>query len=171
MIPRPAKGESAALDTMIWIYGHDQKSKYFSCCRKVRNLVAGGEFRGVTTHQTLAEIVNAVSNPRSYVVEEDCIDFFSAFDLVKDVISTPNIKIVLPTLNTLSTAMALCRKYDLKRRQWFDALLAATLLDQDIRWLYTMNDKDFYPIKELGLINPFTETLRPFAQADKNKVV
>ncbi len=161
MIPRPTKGELAAVDAMIWIYGHDKTSKYYACCRKVRNLVAGGEFKGVTTNQTLAEIVNAVSSPRSYNNADDRIDFLTAFDLVTDIGSTPNLQIVLPTTSTIATAISLCRKYDLKRRQWYDAILAATFLDHDIRWLYTMNDKDFLPIKELALINPFTEVLRP----------
>jgi len=114
MIPRPTKNELAAVDAMIWIYNHERESQYFSCCRKVRNMIVGGEFIGL----------------------------------------------ILPTASSLPTASDLCRKYNLKRKQWYDAVLAATLLNDGVHVLYTMNEKDFLPIAELSLINPFTETLR-----------
>jgi hypothetical protein len=69
--------------------------------------------------------------------------------------------LILPTASSLPTAIDFCRKYNLKRKQWYDAVLTATLLNNDVHVLYTMNEKDFLPIAELSLINPFTETLRP----------
>jgi len=103
MIPRPVQNEIAAIDAMIWVYGHNRKSQYHK---------------------------------------------------------TPNLKLVLPAATTLQTAIGLCRQYNLKRKQWYDAVLAATLLENGIHVLNTMNDKDFLPIAELSLINPFTEILR-----------
>jgi len=161
MIPRPAKNEIAAVDAMIWIYGHNRKSGYYSCCRKVRNLIAGGEFKGCIALQTATEIVNVVSNPRSYRSPENHLAFPDALDMVTEVLETPNLKLILPTTATLQSIIALCRKYNLKHKQWYDAVFAATLLENNIHVLYTMNEKDFLPIPELSLINPFTETLRP----------
>ncbi|MCI0694156.1 PIN domain-containing protein [candidate division KSB1 bacterium] len=161
MIPRPSRYESVAADAMIWIYGYNRKSQYYSCSRKVRNLIAGSEVKGCITLQTATEIIAVVSNPRSYRLTENHIDFPSALNMVADVLKTPNLRLILPTASSLSTAIDLCRKYNLKRKQWYDAVLAATLLNNGVHVLYTMNDKDFLPIAELSLINPFTETLRP----------
>jgi predicted nucleic acid-binding protein len=160
MIPRPQPHEFAAADAMIWIYGHDRKSPYYSSCRKVRNMIAGGEFKGCIVMQTAAEIVGAVSNPRNYRISGSHIDFTSALALASDVLNTPNLRLILPTTTSLTRAIELCRKYNLKRKQWYDAVFAATLMDNNIHVLYTMNEKDFLPITELSLINPFTETLR-----------
>jgi predicted nucleic acid-binding protein len=161
MIPRPAQNELAAVDAMIWIYNHDRESQYFSCCRKVRNMIAGGEFKRCIALQTATEIAGAISNPRNYRHPKSYVDFPSALDIVTDIITTPNLRLILPTVSSLSTAIDLCRKYNLKRKQWYDAVLAATLLNNGVHVLYTMNEKDFLPIAELSLINPFTETLRP----------
>jgi predicted nucleic acid-binding protein len=160
MIPRPLPSEFAAADAMIWIYGHDRKSPYYSCCRKVRNMIAGGEFKGCIVVQTATEIVGAVSNPRNYRIPGSHLDFSSALALVSDVLNTPNLRLILPTTTSLTTAISLSRKYNIKRKQWYDAVLAATLLDNKVRVLYTMNEKDFLPITELSLINPHTESLR-----------
>ncbi len=161
MIPRPPRHEFAAVDTMIWIYGNNRKSPYYSCCRKVHNFIAGGEFKGYIAFQTTTGIISVVSNPRKYRAPENHIDFLSALDMVTEVLKTPNLRVILPTASSISTAIDLCRKYNLKRKQWYDAVLAATLLNNDVHILYTMNEKDFLPIAELSLINPFTETLRP----------
>ena len=160
MISRPSKNELAAADAMIWIYNHDRESQYYSCCRKVRNMIAGGEFKGNIALQTATEIAGAISNPRNYRHPKTNIDFSSALSIVTDIIKTPNLRLILPTASSLPTAIDFCRKYNLKRKQWYDAVLAATLLNNGIHVLYTMNDKDFLPITELSLINPFTETLR-----------
>lgn len=160
MIPRPPRHESAAVDTMIWIYGNNRKSPYYSCCRKVHNLIAGGEFKGYLAFQTTTEIISVVSNPRRYSTPENHIEFPEALDMVIEVLKTPNLRLILPTASSLPTAIDLCRKYNLKRKQWYDAVLAATLLTNGIHVLYTMNEKDFLPITELSLINPFMETLR-----------
>jgi len=161
MIPRPLKTELAAVDAMIWIHNHDRESPYYSCCRKVRNLIAGGEFKGYIALQTATEIVGAVSNPRNYRPPKSHLEFPAALDMVSDVLKTSNLRLILPSVNSFSQAVDLCRKYNLKRKQWYDAVLAATLLNNSIHVLYTMNDKDFLPITELSLINPFTETFRP----------
>lgn len=161
MIPRPAHSEIAAVDAMIWIYGQNRKSGYYSYCRKVRNLIAGGEFKSCIALQTTTEIVNVVANPRSYRSPENHMELPAALDLVSEVLKTPNLKLILPTPDTLQSTIALCRKYDLKHRHWYDAVLAATLLEHGVHVLYTMNEKDFLPITELSLINPFTEALRP----------
>lgn len=160
MIPRPTKNELAAVDAMIWIYNHDRESQYFSCCRKVRNMIVGGEFKGGIALQTATEIAGAISNPRNYRPPKSYVDFPSALDIVTDIIKTPNLGLILPTASSLPTAIDLCRKYKLKRRQWYDAVLAATLLNNGVHVLHTMNEKDFLPIAELSLINPFTEIMR-----------
>jgi predicted nucleic acid-binding protein len=161
MIPRPLKTELAAVDAMIWIHNHDRESPYYSCCRKVRNLIAGGEFKGCIALQTATEIVGAVSNPRNYRPPKKYLGFPVALEMASDVLKTPNLRLILPQATSFSKAIDLCRKYNLKRKHWYDAALAATLLENGIHILYTMNEKDFLPITELSLINPFTETLRP----------
>lgn len=117
MIPRPLKTELAAVDAMIWIHNHDRESPYYSCCRKVRNLIAGGEFKGYIALQTATEIVAAVSNPRNYPPSKSHLEFPAALDMVSDVLKTPNLRLILPNATSFSKAIDLCRKYSLKRKQ------------------------------------------------------
>lgn len=159
-MPRPESNLPAILDTMIWIYGYDNTNPYFQFCRKAINCLKGGEFKGCITPQIGTEIVSATTNPRYYRTPHQPMNLEEAFKLVKDIWNLAGLNIILPTTTTIIKAIEICSNYKLKRKLWYDAFLAATMLDNTVYVLYTMNDDDFKAIPELTIINPFTEDVR-----------
>ena len=161
MIPRPNKNTCALLDTMIWMYSTDSKNKFFNTSRKVINCIKGGEFEGWIAPQIGAEIVGAVTNPRRYRPPHQPMDFTKALIFVDSVFfNIPNLQVILPTTTIITKAIEICRTFNLKRKQWYDSVLAATMLDNKVHVLFTMNEDDFKAIPELTIINPFTEDVR-----------
>ena len=54
--------------------------------------------------------------------------------------------------STIIKAIELSEKYN---TEYYDSLIAATMLENGISKIYTENVKDFIKIKEIGVINPF----------------
>jgi len=160
MMPRPESNLQAMLDTMIWIYGYDKTNPYYQFCRKTITCLKGGEFKGCIAPQIGTEIVSATTNPRYYRTPRQPMNLEEAFKLVKDIWNLVGLNVILPTTTTITKAIEICLTNKLKRKQWYDAFLAATMLDNNVYVLYTMNDDDFKSIPELTIINPFTEDLR-----------
>jgi len=67
---------------------------------------------------------------------------------------------VLPlTVSITRRALRLCQAHDIKRQQYFDMQLAATMLEEGIGVLMTENTKDFNVVEGIRAVNPFTDLL------------
>jgi predicted nucleic acid-binding protein len=65
---------------------------------------------------------------------------------------------VLPlSLSITRRALQLCEAHSIRRQQYFDMQLAATMLEEGIGTLLTENVKDFEKIEGLHAINPFAD--------------
>ena len=75
-------------------------------------------------------------------IQEALIDFKSAFT------------VLFYSENTVSAAIKLSSEITV---HFFDALLAQTMLENNVRVIYTENTKDFNKIPGIKAINPFTD--------------
>jgi predicted nucleic acid-binding protein len=63
---------------------------------------------------------------------------------------------VLPVqISVQHRALELCERHNIRRQRYFDAQLAASMLDEGIETILTENSRDFADIPEIRAVNPF----------------
>ncbi|MFA5746218.1 MAG: PIN domain-containing protein [archaeon] len=96
--------------------------------------------------QNFVEFVNVIKQKLKSLddneIQETLIDFKSAFT------------VLFYSENTVSATVKLSSE---TKVHFFDALLAQTMLENNVRVIYTENTKDFNKIPGIKAINPFTD--------------
>ena len=139
------------LDSNILIYAHAADSPFHVSARQLRDQAAQGALSACLSPQVLCEFFSVITDDR----------------LVKPVLSPAQAKReistywnaggfhrIVPKETTVSRLVSMLDRHPLKRRDIFDAFLVATMLDNDIRTIYTRNVKDFEVYPEIQVINP-----------------
>jgi predicted nucleic acid-binding protein len=62
-----------------------------------------------------------------------------------------------PKESTLRLTLDLVNHYQLKSLDFFDAQIVATMLDNGISTIYTVNEQDFAIFEEIKAVNPFKQ--------------
>lgn len=144
--------ETYCIDTNILVYATNKDSAYFKESKKILEIIAKGEIKGVITPQNVFEYISVVTskkrvfNPVSTHVAVSAIEHFIE----------SGIKIIYPLEESLNEGLKLADMVKVRGQKVFDVYLAATLIDNNIRFLITANDKDFDAFKKyIQVINPF----------------
>ncbi|HEX54896.1 MAG TPA: PIN domain-containing protein [Candidatus Altiarchaeales archaeon] len=141
------KDKLSLIDTNILVYAYDktEREKHRIC----RDLVArcwNLETEYAISLQNISEfyviITRKVENP---------IPIQNARSIVKDIIDFNGWRKINFTQNTIISAMNINKRYKI---HYWDALLAATMRENDIFSIYTENESDFKKIRWLDVINP-----------------
>jgi predicted nucleic acid-binding protein len=131
------------VDTNIFVYlftdiNINKKNK---CKKLIENILKDKDL--IISIQTIIEFINVASKKiktTSYK-KAQAIYFFEK-----------NFTILYYNTNTIIEAIKIELKYNI---YFFDALIIATMLENNITTIYSENEKDFKKIKELKVINPF----------------
>lgn len=139
------------LDSNILVHAHAAGSPFHASARQVRDQAAQGVLPACLSPQVLCEFFSVITDDR----------------LVRPVLSPTQAKRelsaywdaggfrrIVPTHTTISRLAGMLDRHDVKRRDIFDAFLVATMLDNDVRTIYTQNVKDFEIYREIQVINP-----------------
>ncbi|MEM4397075.1 MAG: PIN domain-containing protein [Candidatus Woesearchaeota archaeon] len=134
------------IDTNILVYCYDEK--YTEKKKKSENL-----------------LINAVKNKNFIYLSNQIISEFSYIlikkaklnpDIIKTnlkkIISPQNIKVLNYTDKTILSAIEIYKYYNVP---FWDSLIIATMLENNIFTIYTENKKDFTRCKKIEVINPF----------------
>lgn len=141
-------GTRYVVDTNILIYGYDAKSPYHKETRSVlRNLVVQN-IDAYVTPQNLVEFCNVLV--RDYKLSSS-----SAIDYAQEILL--DFKIIIPKATTTKVFLNLLRSATKDRFYSCDLFLAATMLDNGITHIITVNEKDFISIKGISVFNPWRE--------------
>ena len=140
------------LDTNLLVYMVAETSPFHDAARTLYQQVITGRLEACISPQVLCEFLAACTNEKrihpvlgiEHAVRESLV-FWQAQSLQK----------IFPHTTTMERALALIRRYHVSRQQVFDAFLAATMLDNGIKTIYTLNTKDFLVFHELQAIHPF----------------
>ena len=139
------------LDSNILVYAYDasEKSKHNIAKELLKKCFLGNVNYAISL-QNISEFIVTVTkkipNPISITEAKKIISSFVNFDgLIK----------IEPTKSSILNALDLCTKYNIG---YWDALIASVMLENNIFYIYTENTKDFSRIKEINVVNPFTET-------------
>jgi|SRR3989344_3592596 len=137
-------------DTNILVYGYDtsEKEKRDKCFDILKDVFDGKE-EGYVTNQILGELFYVLTQNMKKPLDDEY-----AKKIVDSFISSDNWKKINYNHNTLKKAMVYVRDY---RIHFWDALIASTMIDNNILVIYTENEKDFKKIPGIKVINPFVD--------------
>ena len=135
------------LDTHLLVYSLDALSPFYELTRELFMALQEEKFEGVIALQNVLEAENVLI--KKYDQNKNDITNY-----IENVIDAFNFTIIAPTPNTYLTFHKLLKK-SLTSVDLFDCFLAATMLDNKIGNILTLNTKDFSGIKGIQAENPF----------------
>ncbi len=140
------------LDSNILVHAHAANSTFHGLARQVRDQAVDGVFPACLSPQVLCEFFSVITDDR---LVRPVLSPTQAKKELRAYWNAGSFRRIVPKETTLSRLTEMLDRYDLKRRDIFDAFLVATMLDNDVRTIYTQNVKDFQIYPELLVINPF----------------
>lgn len=143
-----------ALDTNILVYAHNldsplcSKAKSFIARQLTEEDNAGNPLIGIPL-QVCAEFINVIT--RQTIGEP--LTLLDAISVVRDYIELIRVPVIHPKPTQLRTFLELLESIT-TRKKVFDVALAATLKDNGVEGLYTVNVDDFKDFQFLQVVNP-----------------
>ena len=140
------------LDSNILVYAINKKSPYYIGARAILDIINKGELRACLSPQVLGEFYAVITNPRKL---ERALPPQEAVYVVERLLSADAVLKLYPQQNTLKLTLKLVKHYQIKDLDFFDAHIVATMLDNGVTTIYTVNEGDFAVFKEIKAVNPF----------------
>ena len=138
----------ALVDTNILVYSYNQLSpNYEKAKRFLEEDISNGNL--VTSLQNLVEYYSVITNPKTPGHLSDTN--LAKIQIEKWLGIFP--KILVPQTQTATTISALLKRFPVKGADIHDVHLAATMMDNNVKTIYTADDKIFRQFK-LKVINP-----------------
>ena len=135
------------IDTNILIYAYDESEPgKREKCKKIVEKLLSGETKAVVSSQILAEFYNALTRKIENPVENE-----KALTIVQSFIRAENIIKIDYCFKTVEKAI---KKSINCNAHFWDALIAETMLENQVFTIFTENEKDFSKIKQIRVINP-----------------
>ena len=144
-----------AVDTNLLVYAHNADSAFHEPAKQfigsaLNSRDDSGKFQVCIPAQVLIEFINVITWSRL----ESPLSLPDALHLVKQYRDT-GVTILHPKTSQLDTLLTLFESVT-TRKKVFDIALAATLKDNGIQGLYTVNTKDFVGFDFLDAVNPLS---------------
>ena len=139
------------IDTNILVYAYNVDSPFHEKAKRIIQKAFKGEIPIAVSVQNLVELYavitdkRRVEHPLSPSRASDLVDFYKYHE---------NIQVIAPTGRTLEILTGLIQKHKPRGQSIFDFLLAAKMIDNDIREIYTSNTTHFKPFDIIKAINP-----------------
>ena len=144
-------GGRILVDTNVLIYATLRNDTRFEQANIVLERRREEGARLCVSVQNLAEMYPNLTGPKndppdSPEVARAKIDSIAGLD---------RLTVVPVGVNVVRRALRLCERYSVRRQQYFDMQLAATMLEEGIETIVTENSKDFEAVDGIRAINPF----------------
>ena len=143
------------LDSNVVVYAHAAHSPFFEAAKRLRDQVIHGELEACVSPQVLCEFIATCTNPKLF---QPALTAAQAAKEVTAYWAHPNLRKILPRDRTVERMVGLMERYRLTGQRIYDAFLVATMLDNDVRAIYTLNTKDFERYPEIRVVNPFSQS-------------
>lgn len=143
------KDEASLIDTNIIVHGYVllRAGKH----RIARNIIEEiwKKGNGITALQNLCEFFSVVTKQ-----VENPMPLELARKIIEQILTSPKWQIIDRDEKAVLKAMDLVEK---SRVPFWDALIAASMLENGIKNIFTENEKDFKRVPGIRVINPFKE--------------
>jgi len=147
--------EIAFIDTNILVYAIDSESPFHLKAIDFVNSAVRGELKMGISPQVIGELYATITNPKkaSHPLSPN-----EAIDVIRPIWEAGNILRIFPEQETIDLTLSLVKRYRLKSLDFFDAQIVATMLDNRVTTIYTVNEHDFAVFEEIKAVNPFKQT-------------
>ncbi|MEA3253900.1 MAG: PIN domain-containing protein [Chloroflexota bacterium] len=145
-------GEAVFLDTNILVYAVEEDNPLHNKATDLINRVITGELAICLSPQVIGEMYATITNPRR--IKKVCRPD-QAVDIAESIWNSNAILKIFARRQTLDLTLRIVKRLQLESADFFDAQIAATMLDNGITTIYTVNEKDFALFEEITAINPF----------------
>jgi len=139
------------LDANILVHAAGARSPRHAKARELRDQAASGEFEACLTPQVLTEFYAVVTDARRF---QPALTPTEAQREVRNYLAS-RLKLILPKETTTARMLNLLGSKNVRSGRIFDLFLAATMLDNGVRRIYTENVNDFEGISGIDTVNPF----------------
>lgn len=139
------------LDSNILVHAHAMDSPFHIAARQLRDQAVQGILPACLAPQVLCEFFSVITDDR---LVKPVLSPLQAKREISTYWNAGGFHRIVPKDTTISRLVGLLDRHDLKRRAIFDMFLVATMLDNDVRTIYTQNVRDFTFYPELQVINP-----------------
>ena len=139
--------ETPLIDTNILIYAHDESEpEKREKCKKIVERILKGEENAFVSNQVLAELYNGLTRKIEIPVKKE-----QALEIVQSILESRNFTKINYTSKTVEKAIKKTIKH---KTHFWDALIAETMLENQVFEIITENQKDFSKIEQIKAINP-----------------
>ena len=142
-------------DANILVHAHAIDSPFHEAARALRDQVVQGQLDACLSPQVLCEFFSVITDER---LVKPALTPSQAKKEIASYGDTHQFRSIVPKDTTLSRLVSLLDRHGVKRGDVFDVFLVATMLDNDVRTIYTQNTRDFEIYHELHVINPLTSS-------------
>ncbi len=138
------------LDANILIYAANEDSPYHANARDIIERVNSGELKACVSSQVLAEFYAVVTNPKkmSQPLSPD-----EAAEAINGYLESNIPKLYLRE-STLRLTLELAMRYQVRGLDIFDTQIVATMLENRVKTIYTVNEADFRRFEGIEIANP-----------------
>lgn len=139
------------IDSNILVYAHNADSPHYE---RAKRLIKDGLDEKISiccSVQNLIEFYSIITNPKRV---QKPLGPPEACEVVELYFQTPEIKVLEPSINTYLRVIHLARQYKIAKAQIFDALLAATMEENDVIEIFTADVEHFQTFPFVTAINP-----------------
>ena len=143
------------LDTNILVYATFNDLPQYSTAKELRDRAALRKLEVYLSPQILAEFYSIVTNAQRVVKP---LSPRKAREIIDVYLKTFPILRIKDT--TTQKMVELAQKHKVTGQDIYDVQIVATMLENRVKRIYTVNDKDFRKFKEIEAINPFKENQR-----------
>jgi len=143
--------EAIFLDTNILVYAVEEDNPLHEKAAALINRVNAGALLICLSPQIIGELYSTITNPRKIV--KTCRPD-EAVDIARSIWEMDTVLKIFPKRETVELTLDLVRRYQLKSLDFFDAQIAATMLDNGVTTIYTVNEQDFAVFEEIKAVNP-----------------
>ena len=143
--------EAIFLDTNILVYAVEEDNPLHEKAAALINRVNAGALLICLSPQIIGELYSTITNPRKIV--KTCPPD-EAVDITRSIWEMDTVLKIFPKRETVELTLDLVKRYQLKSLDFFDAQIVATMLDNGVTTIYTVNEQDFAIFEEIKAVNP-----------------
>lgn len=145
--------ELALLDTNILVYADQEEEPYHRAAKALRDQGKQGRIPICLAPQVLNEFFAIVTRTGKHHASRP-MSTQEAAEEVKKYLDAEHILMIYPTPTTWPTMLSLLEQHPVRGQDIHDLHLAATMLSNGIKKIYTFNTRDFAPFSEIEAITP-----------------
>lgn len=139
------------IDSNILVYAINEDSEYHLKSRNLIEQANQGKIKVCVSLQNLLETFAIITDKKRI---DNPISYEEAIGIIEtDYIYNPRIEKILPKLSVIPIVSELIRKYKINKQEVFEVFLVATMIDNEVKGIYTKNTKDFEKFEFLEVKN------------------